>query len=407
MKPKKVLFVSHSSGLYGAERSLLTLVSNLKKTGQITPIVLLPDKGPLAHLIRDAGVSIIIRPYFHWIGRNSINRIFLGPVRVILNLITLPLLYNVINHIKPDVIYTNTLATPFGAMISLFYKIPHIWHAREFVHEDLKRNYDLGTRFSMIFIGRASKVVCNSRAVRKKLSRTIRKNIFEVVYNGFQFDCRNSLKASEKFEHCVIEANPIRLLILGQIHAGKGHEDAIRALATLISKGHSVELSIVGSGKRRYIDCLKMLCKELSIDDKVVWHGFVENSFPCINNAASVLVCSQCEAFGRGAVEAMSVGTPVIGSFAGGLPEIIEDGVTGLLYEPGDYKALVDQIERLLTNRELYEEIADSGQKSVTTRFTIDQYCTKVKNIIGQVCDSRIFKGNQHRKKARIGESLR
>jgi glycosyltransferase involved in cell wall biosynthesis len=102
-------------------------------------------------------------------------------------------------------------------------------------------------------------------------------------------------------------------------------------------------------------------------------------------SADITLVCSTCEAFGRVAVESMSVGTPVVGSNSGGLPEIIEDEVNGLLYKPGNPQMLANQVTRLVNDPELYELISQNCISSVYKRFTTDRYVADIESIIREV----------------------
>lgn len=388
MKTITVLFVPYLSNLYGSERSLFTLASGLQAVGHIKPVVLLPCEGPLTTLIRDVGIRVIVHRYYGWIGKKY--RILRAVTRLVLNFVALLSLSRKVRALKPDVVYTNTLATPFGAMISLRFGIPHIWHAREFVHEDLNADYDFGTRLSMALVEKSVKIICNSKAVRKKLSKAIDKDILQVVYNGFEFNLKNSTSdnnASRKYDRCVCRDSVITLLTLSSIHPGKGHEDAIRALSVLVSKGHNVKLSIAGSGDDKYVVFLKSMAKKLLVEDRVLWHGFIDDSATLLADAAVVLMCSRSEAFGRVAVEALAAGTPVVGTNSGGLPEIIDHNVTGLLYQPGNYEELAEQIERLLVNRELYEEIVQRGRQSVIKKFSIDQYVSGVQTIIEGVSE--------------------
>jgi glycosyltransferase involved in cell wall biosynthesis len=390
MEKITVLFVPYVCDLLGSERSLFTLVSALQSSAHIRPVVLLPREGPLTALIRDAGIHVMVHRYSAWIGKGK--RISGAVKRSIVNVIALIQVYRKIGSLKPDIIYTNTLATPFGAMISLLFGIPHIWHAREFVHEDLQWYYDIGTGLSMALVKRSDKIICNSRAVKEKLEKAINRDIFQVVYNGFRFDEKDTCfdgTMYDKYENCVSRDGVITLLMIGSIHPGKGQEDAVRALSVLLSRGYDVQLSIAGSGENEYISFLKSLSKQLEVEDRIRWHGFLDDLTPLLAEAALLLICSRSEAFGRVAVEALSAGTPVVGTRSGGLPEIIEDNVTGLLYQPGNHQEMAGQIERLLINRELYLDIMRRGRQSVIARFTVDQYVSGVERIIEEVSNKR------------------
>jgi len=184
-----------------------------------------------------------------------------------------------IKNIRPDIIYSNTLAIPFGAMISLLLRKLHIWHAREFIHEDMNLEYVFGANLSMAFINKASvKVICNSIAVKKKLEKKIEKSKLIVIYNGFKFNIQNSLIGKIRYEQCIVKKKVIKLLISGELRPGKGQGDAIKALQKLLLINNNIELNIVGSGSDEYINFLKSLAKCLNVDNKIVWQSFVSDS---------------------------------------------------------------------------------------------------------------------------------
>ena len=137
--PKKILFVSHSSDLNGSERSLYTLVKGLKQNSIILPVVLLPRIGPLVQKIETLGIKVYMLPNFYWF---SAKKSFLRRIlRILFNLLIIPVLCIKVIKISPSLIYTNSLATPVGAFVSIILKIPHIWHVREFVKEDFVEVY--------------------------------------------------------------------------------------------------------------------------------------------------------------------------------------------------------------------------------------------------------------------------
>ena len=124
-------------------------------------------------------------------------------------------------------------------------------------------------------------------------------------------------------------------------------------------------------------DYLTQLKAKLSPDvsSKVSFAGFVPHSHLVDNyRRADVLINpSLSEAFGMSLVEAMAVGTPVVAAQVGGMVDIVEDGKTGLLVEPGNAEALAAGILSILSNPELGEAMGEAGQKRVRDLFTWEQ----------------------------------
>lgn len=104
---------------------------------------------------------------------------------------------------------------------------------------------------------------------------------------------------------------------------------------------------------------------------------------------AAIFVCpSLIEPFGIVAVEAMSCATPVIASKVDGLTEVVEDGVTGLLFEPGDHHALAILIERLLRDDALRSRLGENGREKVLSSFTWDRAAAALRRVYAEATDA-------------------
>lgn len=380
--PKKVLFISHSSNLYGAERSLATLANSLSKSDEFDVYITLPSHGKLEELLEIDRNRLFVVPYVDWIYRNRFIAHTLSVPVIIFNTIVALLYLNRFKDIKPDIVYTNTLATPFGFILSLMLKCKHVWHVREFVHEDMNYQFSIGTRLSLKFVDKSDTVIFNSNSVRNKFRPYLRLNNTHVVYNGIRFNSDNYIEPEKKYSDCVEKADNINLYIIGTVKKGKGQLDAIMALSLLRENGAKVRLHIVGDGKQSYRERLKKIAAGLNVSDRITWHGLVENVVSYQQDAAVLLVCSRAEAFGRIAVEAMACGTPVIGTRSGGLPEIIIDGTTGSSYEPGNYRELAEKTANLLANRDQYVNYSLNAFKYIKDMFTIDDYVGQISNLL-------------------------
>ncbi len=374
-----VVLVSHSSRMYGAERSLLTLATGLRDRGSFAPVVLLPRRGPLVTACEDEGIPAQVTPYYHWIGVGK--RLLRTPVSAGLNRVAVSRAPKTFAGIAPDLVYTNTLATPFGAQLARRLRVPHVWHVREFVEDDMGAEFDFGLARSLRFVERRSdRVICNSEAVKRKFAQFIPNA--RVIHNGIAFDA-DTPRCDDRHARTAAGTTP-RLVMAGSVHPGKGHEDAIRALAALRRAGHGVRLDVVGSGQDTELERLRARAPELGVADAIDWTGYVDDVRPHLAAAAAVLVCSRCEAFGRIAVEAMAAGAPVVAADAGGLPEVVCDGETGLLYPPGNPDALAAAVTRLLADPELHDTIARRGYEAATSRFTVAGYVSGVEDVLAE-----------------------
>jgi len=97
---------------------------------------------------------------------------------------------------------------------------------------------------------------------------------------------------------------------------------------------------------------------------------------------ASIFVMpSYYETFGISAMEAMAFGLPVVATRAGGLSEVVEDGVTGFLVPPGDSQAVAEAIIRLLRDQNLRRRMGEAGRKRVLDEFTVDRVLVQTLNV--------------------------
>jgi glycosyltransferase involved in cell wall biosynthesis len=157
--------------------------------------------------------------------------------------------------------------------------------------------------------------------------------------------------------------------------AEKGVHTAIEALGRLIADGHGgrVELTLIGAGHPAYEAQLKGLIEEGGLDAHVLHADPVpREDFPAFLVQYDVLLFPSIyeEPFARVVQEAMAAGLVVIGTTTGGTPEILEDGVNGLAFPPGDAAALAGAVVRLLETPGLAGELAAKGRRTVFERFS-------------------------------------
>jgi glycosyltransferase involved in cell wall biosynthesis len=176
-----------------------------------------------------------------------------------------------------------------------------------------------------------------------------------------------------------LEADAPVLLLAGQITHWKGHDTIIRALPRIRTEHPGAQLLIAGEvlfassatrfDNTTYVEGLHAMVAELGLGGAVRFLG-QRNDVPELLAAADVVVApSIAEPFGRVIAEAMVAGTAVVATGSGGPPEFVEDGRTGLLVQPGDPDAWAVAIGRLLGDRELRDRLAAAGRASATARF--------------------------------------
>ena len=161
----------------------------------------------------------------------------------------------------------------------------------------------------------------------------------------------------------------LRIITVGRLHPGKGHDDLLHAVARLATEGRNLTLRVLGDGPQRHE--LETLAKELGIAEKVEFKGSVseERIIEEMRKADVFALASHWEPLGVAYMEAMSMEVATVGTTAGGVREIITDEVDGLLVEPRNVEALAGAIARLQDSPDLRLRLARAGRQTIVKRF--------------------------------------
>jgi glycosyltransferase involved in cell wall biosynthesis len=164
-----------------------------------------------------------------------------------------------------------------------------------------------------------------------------------------------------------------RIISVGRLSAEKGQAGLLEAFAAVARDRGEVELVLIGDGPER--ELLQSRAAALDIAHKVTFAGRCGEMETIEQIARSdVLVLSSfMEGLPIVLMEAMAVGTPVIASRVAGIPELVEDGKTGLLFAPSDWDALAECIRRLLENDALRAKLARAGSVAVKRQFDVER----------------------------------
>lgn len=161
---------------------------------------------------------------------------------------------------------------------------------------------------------------------------------------------------------------------IGRMSLEKGHANLFNAIALLKDR---LELPkhrfvLVGDGPEE--GNLRRQAAQLGIKDRIVWAGFQNNVAPYYAMATIYALPSRSEGSPNVILEAMAAGLPIAATRAGGVPEILENDVTGLLVPKEDPRALADAIQKLLLSEDLRARLASAARKQVDTSHTIEAY---------------------------------
>jgi glycosyltransferase involved in cell wall biosynthesis len=189
-----------------------------------------------------------------------------------------------------------------------------------------------------------------------------------------------------------------RLLCVGRLIPIKGHIVLLRAFAQALRELPPLRLDIAGRGPLE--PALRALAKELEVEHAVRFLGYVAPIQRAIEEAAVVVVPSLGEGFGMVALEAMERARPVIAAEIGGLGELVEDGVTGLLVRPGDADALAHGIVRLGADPGEAARMGEAGRRRALGQFLQERCTDRTELLYRAKLEARLGGLNGHRRAA-------
>lgn len=169
---------------------------------------------------------------------------------------------------------------------------------------------------------------------------------------------------------------------LSAMRPEKAHDVTLAAVERLVDRYPSLRLLVVGDGPGR--DALERAAAPLG--DRVVLAGYRPDVMQTLDAADVVVNPSRSDAFPSALLEAMAAGVPVVASAVGGIPEIVDDGVTGLLIDaPPRAEALADAIARLAEDAELRSRLGAAGQDRFERRFAAAHWAERLRELYEEV----------------------
>lgn len=224
----------------------------------------------------------------------------------------------------------------------------------------------------------ADHIVVNAEAIKRDLlQRGYDAERLSVIPNGI--DCEHFRLPGNgeavRREWSIPPDAPV-VGVLARLLRIKGQDVFLRAAALIASTNPQVRFVIVGDNNidQQYKEELKELTRRLGLEDRVIFTGF-RTDVPDLLAALSVVVSPSLglEGLSNSLLESMAAGVPVVATRVGGTPEIVEDGVSGLLVPPGDPEALAAALSRLLQDRITAKRLGQSARRQVFSRYSLEQ----------------------------------
>ncbi|MDD5680769.1 MAG: glycosyltransferase family 4 protein [Candidatus Omnitrophica bacterium] len=233
-----------------------------------------------------------------------------------------------------------------------------------------------------------AKVIAISEAVERHLIDDfgIPEDKVALIYTGIDtFRFSKILSEEEKAKvrgRFGIEKTPV-VGTIGRLSPVKGQEVLLRATKSILNGFPEVKILLIGDGpdERR----LKKLASGLGIEKSVVFSGSEEDTRDVLSIMDVFVMPSIKEGLGLSLIEAMACGLPCAASRIGGIENVIEEGKTGLLFNPGDAEGLAITVKRILSDRLIRDILSKNGREKVLKYFTIDRMAAKMEMLYKEV----------------------
>lgn len=356
MEPLKVLHIIGGGEFGGAERHILNLFGALDpKTVEIT-VCCLFDK-PFAQIASSAGIRSLAFPMRHKGDFGVIGKL----AALILNngfelVHTHGVRANLLGRLAARQAGKKKVITTVHSLLEKDYP-GFFYRLANSMTERLTRS--LTDHFIAVSGGLKEQLV----------SQGVPEEKITVIYNGIVAEEFNpGPKAGSIHEEFGLDAAASLVGIVARLHPVKGHRFFLEAAREVLQQRPDVHFLVIGDGPLR--PSLEEMAAQLGIAGRVIFTGFVED-IPAVMNELQLLVISSLwEGFGLTAVEAMALDVPVISTEAGGLPEVILHGETGLLVPPANSTALARGIVWMLDHPEAVAEMTLKAGVAVREKFT-------------------------------------
>ena len=279
-------------------------------------------------------------------------------------LVHLPALYSRYRRFLRDVSPDKIIHTNWHHLLLL---LPFLKPKRDlfWVHEIIPNKAQYRKLFTALS-RRLSRFVGVSNAVAQSILRLgVPAEQVIVIHNGLRI-----LRTSATERHRT--NGTVRIGIVGQIGAWKGHEDLLNAFALMVRRCPiNCELRIFGTESAAYAAYLRDLASKLNLNEKIKWHGFVSDRGEIYDQIDICVIPSRFEEpFGLVAVETAMAGLPCVATNRGGLPEIVQDQITGLLVESAKPDELAHALKQLVEDPGLRRRMGEAARQRARDKFS-------------------------------------
>jgi glycosyltransferase involved in cell wall biosynthesis len=351
-----VQFITPSQ-IGGAEVHVLSLAARLRRRGHEVTVVC-PRGRALERELRARGLPL-------WAPRTTGK---FDPA-------TLLRLAGRLRRWRADVLHTHlSTASLLGSLAARLVGVPAI----ATVH-------GLNTRTCFRFAGR---LIAVSQAVKQHLvAQGVPADRIRVIYNGIDLPLGPKAARRDLAAGMMRLSQAVVVGTVGRLGPEKGHRYLLEAVAELARRRELPPIQVLIVGEGRELVALRALAARLGIAERVTFAGFQRDVWPYLAAMDVFVLPSLKEGLSLSALEAMALGKPVVASRVGGTPEVVEDGVTGMLGPPRDGSALAEALASLLGRRQAMAEMGKAGRQRVAERFDAERMANQIEHLYREAAE--------------------
>ncbi|OLC43994.1 MAG: hypothetical protein AUI89_05445 [Gemmatimonadetes bacterium 13_1_40CM_3_65_8] len=380
----RLLFVDQYAGLAGAERILLAVATapEIRKDWDVT--FALPEDGWLARELRSHGVTVAL-----FLGSNLHygKKTFADYLRFLFKFVHQVFWFrHLIRETGTQLIYMSTPRyLPHLIFATLRQPVRIVYH--------VQCTYKGLVQQIMRTALRSSKVACVVSS-----SRSADLWVRSLVPSGKLVVCvpnwttlpngeAQSGTVTRNIELFTLRERPFRFAVIGRIVSIKGQDLFLQAARRLLMSGAPAEFHVVGSGACFEPDFERALRSEFGNLPGINFVGHVDNIADIYRRVSCVVIPSREEAFGLVAIEAMSYGIPIIVSDVGELPEIVDHGTSGLIFNSDNLEDLVATMTRIMHDSVLARDLSVRALQRVSVHYSGDVSLQRIGLLLRDLSD--------------------
>lgn len=348
-----ILFITNHLNTGGITSYVFTLAFGLKKKGH--NVYIASSGGDLAPKFKEAGMDYISVPMRT---KKEVS------LRIVFSLVKLA---GIIKKNKIDIVHSHSRTTQvLGCLLGKTTGVRHIFTCHGF----FKRRF-----LRRVFSCWGEKVIAISEQVKGHLVSDFKLDDKKIVVinNGIDADRFGRRKTEDRRQNRInlgLGEEPV-IGIIARLSDVKGHEYLIRAMRVVLEKYSAARLLIIGEGKTR--EGLVRLAGSLGISKNVIFITEIQDTAGALAAMDIFVMPSIQEGLGLALMEAMASGLAVVGSNVGGIKTLVQNGLNGLLVEPGDSQGLARAILALLDDPLKREALGREAQRFIQQNFSQDK----------------------------------